>query len=52
MKTMKTGDLVRFTDVFGNNVRIALVLIADVDYAKTTFGWVRVEQLEVINDNN
>ena len=48
---MKTGDLVRFTDVFGNNVRIALVLIADVDYAKTTFGWVRVEQLEVINEN-
>jgi len=49
---MKTGDLVRFTDVFGNNVRIALVLIADVDYAKTTFGWVRVEQLEVINETN
>ena len=52
MKTMKTGDLVRFTDVFGNDVRIGLVLIADADYAKTTFGWVRVEQLEVINDNN
>ena len=49
---MKTGDLVRFTDIFGNDVRIGLVLIADVDYAKTTFGWVRVEQLEVINDNN
>ncbi len=52
MKTMKTGDLVRYTDIFGNDARIALVLIADVDYAKTTFGWVRVEQLEVINETN
>ena len=48
---MKIGDLVRFTDVFGNNVRIALVLIADADYAKTTFGWVRVDQLEVISES-
>jgi len=48
---MQVGDLVRFTDVFGNNVRIALVLIADVDYAKTTFGWVNKKQLEVINES-
>ena len=48
---MKTGDLVRFTDVFGNDVRIALVLIADADYAKTTFGWVRVDQLVVISES-
>ena len=52
MKTMKTGDLVRFTDVFGNDVRIGLVLRANADFVKTTFGWVSRGLLEVINETN
>ena len=48
---MKVGDLVRFTDVFGNDVRVGLVLVVDVDFTKTTFGWVHNEHLEVINES-
>ena len=47
---MKVGDLVRFVDCFGNDIRLGLVLIADVDYAKVLgIGWVRRNQLEVLN---
>lgn len=48
---MKVGDLVKFVDIFGNDQRIALILAVDVDLAKTTFGWVSKEQLEVINES-
>ena len=47
---MKVGDLVRFVDVFGNDERVALILVVDVDMAKTTFGWVNKKLLEVINE--
>ena len=46
---MKVGDLVRFVDVFGNDERVALILVVDVDMAKTTFGWVNKTLLEVIS---
>ena len=46
---MQVGDLVRFTDVFGNDIRVGLVLAVDIDLTKTTFGWVPAKQLEVIN---
>ena len=47
---MKVGDLVRFVDVFGNDERVALILVVDVDMVKTTFGWVNKTLLEVINE--
>jgi len=47
---MNVGDLVRFVDCFGNDMRLGLVLVADVDYVKVLgIGWVRQNQLEVIN---
>ena len=48
---MKVGDLVRFVDVFGNDERVALILVVDVDMAKTTFGWVNKTLLEVISES-
>ena len=48
---MKVGDLVRFVDVFGNDERVALILVADVDMVKTTFGWVNKTLLEVISES-
>ena len=48
---MKVGDLVKFVDIFGNDERIALILVVDVDLAKTTFGWVSKKQLEVISES-
>ena len=48
---MKVGDLVRFTDIFGDNILIGLVLVVDIDLTKTTFGWVNKKQLEVLNES-
>ena len=48
---MQVGDLVRFTDVFGNDIRVGLVLVVDIDFTKTTFGWVPAKQLEVLNES-
>jgi hypothetical protein len=48
---VKVGDLVRFVDVFGNDERVALILVVDVDMAKTTFGWVNKTLLKVINES-
>ena len=47
---MRKGDLVRFTSVFGNDIRVGLVLIVDIDFTKTTFGWVRKKHLEVLSE--
>ena len=46
---MQVGDLVRFADIFGNDIRIGLVLAVDVGYTRTTFGWVPNKTLEVIS---
>jgi len=46
---VQVGDLVRFADIFGNDIRIGLVLAVDVDYTRTTFGWVPNKTLEVIS---
>ena len=41
---LKIGDLVK--DISGI---MGVVLVIDVDFAKTTFGWVKKKHLEVIN---
>ena len=46
---MKVGDLVKFEDVFGNDQRVALVLEVNVNFVKTTFGWVNKTLLEVVS---
>lgn len=40
---MQIGDLVR--DITG---LIGLVILVDVDFVETTFGWVKKENLEVL----
>ena len=42
--SMKVGDLVK--DITG---LIGIVKMVDVDFVKTTFGWVRKENLEVLS---
>ena len=50
---MQVGDLVKFTDDFGNDVRILLVAVIDQKYAKVTNGlttfWSNLKDLEIIN---
>ena len=48
---MQVGDLVKFTDIFGNDVRIGLVLDVTEPLVETTFGWVNKTLLEVINES-
>mgnify|MGYP003138684679 CR=1 FL=1 len=42
--SMKVGDLVK--DITG---LIGIVKMVDVDFVKTTFGWVKKENLEVLS---
>ena len=43
---MKVGDLVK-----DNGLGImGVVLVIDVDFTKTTFGWVKTRHLEVISE--
>jgi len=46
---VQVGDLVKFVDNSRNRHRVVLILAVDVDFVKTTFGWVNKEQLEVVN---
>ena len=48
---MQVGDLVKFVDIFGNDVRIGLVLDVTEPLVKTTFGWVNKMLLEVISES-
>ena len=49
---MKPGDLVRFTDCFGGDIRLGLVLCLSAQLAKVLgIGWVRQNQLEVLNES-
>ena len=48
---MQVGDLVKFVDIFGNDVRIGLVLDVTEPLVETTFGWVNKTLLEVINES-
>ena len=47
---MKVGDLVKFVDNSRNRHRVVLILAVDVDFVKTTFGWVDKTLLEVISE--
>ena len=46
---MKAGDLVKFSDIYGNDQRIAVILDVAGPLAKTIFGWVNKMLLEVIS---
>jgi len=43
---VKVGDLVK--DISGI---MGVVLVIDVDFTKTTFGWVKTRHLEVISED-